>query len=99
MKRSRQVIGISILVIILVIGAAGFLQSTSRKAKLRNALNVARLPSSIRELEIAEDSWTDYVIEARFNIDPIDFDRLLTGRPYQKLAKSGLSLVESNAGC
>ena len=65
----------------LVVGVF-YLFSPWRAAEV--ALGVRCLPWSARNLQIREDSWTDYVVRGYVELSPADFERLLKAREYHR---------------
>ena len=52
---------------------------------LRHALGLERLPSSITNLQMGSDVWTDEVRGFYFEISPEDFPALLAGRQFRRI--------------
>ncbi len=53
------------------------------RAGVRNALNLWKLPVSLRVNSSGYEAWTDYIFEADLSINAKDFDQLLSGRRYE----------------
>jgi hypothetical protein len=69
---------------IVLMGIVG-LHLSSPKRDLEVALGVKRLPGSLKHERVRTDSWTDYSVDAYFQIHPEDMRRLLTVRPYAEV--------------
>jgi hypothetical protein len=54
------------------------------KDELMFALNLKKLPASVRNIQYGEDAWTDYILHVYCEIDPSDFKTLISGRPFAK---------------
>jgi hypothetical protein len=61
------------------------------KDELMFALNLRKLPASVRNIQYGEDSFTDYILHVYCEIDPADFKTLISGRPYSRDAEICLS--------
>ncbi len=81
MRRKWKLLLIALLALIFgTITAYRILESPSRV--LRHALHLERLPSSITNLRMGSDAWTDEVRGFYFEIAPDDFPALLVGRQF-----------------
>lgn len=67
----------------LLIGVLYLLAAEYSKSGLKHALNLERLPGSTRIEGTGGESWTDYLFEADIEIDPAEFQMLLTGRKFE----------------
>lgn len=66
--------------VVLALGM-GYLLSSRRDLEV--ALGTSSLPWSLRNAQVRTDSWTDYSVDAYFEIDPDDMRKLLKNRPYE----------------
>ena len=88
MRRKWKIALIALLVpIITLIVALRILESPTRI--LRHALNIEQLPSSLTNLHMNSDAWTDEVRRFYFEIAPKDFPALLPGREFWSRDLSG----------
>jgi len=72
-------------ILVVLAGYAVFHRIESPSAVLKHALHIRSIPSSIAELRMGSDVWTDEVRCFSFAIAPGDFDRLLMGRAFAKI--------------
>ena len=78
------------IILLAVVGAVFFawylgfvsIASGPARAGIRHALNLKFLPLSLRVNSSGTESWTDYIFEADFQIDPQSLDSLLAGRSF-----------------
>ena len=73
-----------IIVAILAVLAAGIIYLLSSRRDLEVALGVKSLPWSLRNAQVRTDGWTDYSVNAYFEIGPDDMRELLKKRPYEE---------------
>jgi hypothetical protein len=52
------------------------------KARLRHALNLSMLPSSVSITAAGHESWTDYLLFVEVSIEPEQLPELLRGRDF-----------------
>ena len=68
---------------VLVVLAAGMCYLMSSRRDLEVALGTSSLPWSLRNAQVRTDPWTNYSVDAYFEIDPDDMRELLKNRPYE----------------
>lgn len=71
------------------------------REQLMVALNLQALPASVHNIQYGEDAWTDYILHVYCEIEPADFTKLISGRPFSKqpllLADPFAPATQSNA--
>jgi hypothetical protein len=88
MRRNTRIVLITVLVPILcAVTVYRILESPSRI--LRHALHLRDLPSSISNLRMGTNIWTNEVRGFYFDIAPRDFPTLLTGRHFYRIDPGG----------
>lgn len=84
MNRRLKLVLIVIFVPIIV-SVAAYRIAESPNRMLKYSLHISSIPPSIRNLQMNSEVWTDEVRDFQFDIDPIDFPRLLLGREYRSI--------------
>lgn len=68
----------------IVVFVTSFNTPLDARAELRSVLNLERLPTSVTNLHIGDDIWTDYIVHIYCELDPLDFPAMISAIPFQK---------------
>jgi len=97
MKRSTIIIIVIIAVVILSTGGY-FMNGYSQKGTLKTALNITKLPSSLKILDYSDQGVSSFRAEYYLSVNASQFDELVKGRKYEVRAASNDDLVQYATG-
>jgi len=97
MKKSTIIIIVVIAVVLLSTGGY-FMNGYSQKGTLKTALNINRLPKSLKMLDYSDQGVSSFRAEFYLSVEPGQFDELVKGRKYEVRAASNDDLVQYATG-
>jgi hypothetical protein len=97
MKKSTLIIIVVTVVVILTIGGY-FVNGYSQRSTLKTALNIGKLPHSLKILDYSDQGVSSFRAEFYLSVNGAQFDELIKGRKYEVRAASNNDLVQYATG-